>query len=447
MTGKGGWLRGNSLALAGALAVTLASSGSAPAAAAGRRPAASVASLGAGQTGPRSAVPWREVGPGWVLAEYWPGRYEWEAKPRAAAATLYLIDPAGGRYRLYRWPVTKNPPFLVDWSGDKSRALVSSSGPLEQVVLATGKISRFRLPGEAQVIAYTRPSGQGLLGWRQVGSRTQLARYRLTGELAKVLISDTSTIAAVYSSKGSALAVGGPHGVLLVSNRGGVIRGLPVPGVRGGCAPSRWWNSRVILAWCRAASSSRSRLWLVPVSGARPSALTAQRGRRSPDPGDIGAWQVRGRLYLQALAPSGIARIFRQPANGQVAAVTVPHTAGDNWILAARGPRLLLAAEQDPCDDSNTSLTWFNPVTRREQMLIRTPHALAGVLGAVPYGQPLAPIFFAVGCAGASMKRAGKPGVDIADLRQTSSATRSAGDACGPGGVGKRLRGGVPARH
>jgi hypothetical protein len=79
---------------------------------------------------------------------------------------------------------------------------------------------------------------------------------------------------------------------------------------------------------------------------------------------------------------------------------------------------LLLAAEQDPCDDSNTSLTWFNPVTRREQMLIRTPHALAGVLGAVPYGQPLAPIFFAVGCAGASMKRAGNPGVDIADLRQ-----------------------------
>ena len=201
--------------------------------------------------------------------------------------------------------------------------------------------------------------------------------------------------------------MGSPHGVLLVSNRRGrVIRRLSVPGVRGGCAPSRWWNSRVILAWCNAASNSRSRLWLVPVSGARPSALTPQRGRHSRDPGDIGAWRVRGRLYLQALTSSGIGRIFRQRADGQVAPVTVPRTAGNNWIFAARGPRLLLAAGQDPCADSNNSLLWFNPVTRHEQMLIRTPHALAGVIGAVPYGQPLAPIFVAVACAGSSMKPA-----------------------------------------
>jgi hypothetical protein len=406
MAGSVSWRRSKNLVLAGVLAVSLASSGGAFAATAGGRPVASVASLAAGKTGPRSAVPWREVGPGWVLAEYWPGRYGWDAKPRAAAATLYLIDPAGGRYRLYRWPVTKNPPFLVDWSGDKSRALVSTSGPLEQVVLATGKVSRFRLPGGAQALAYTRPSGQGLLGWRQVGSRMQLARYRLTGQLAKVLISDTSSISAVYSGNGGTLAVGGPHGVLLVSNRRGrVIRALPVPDVRGGCAPSRWWNSRVILAWCRAASSSPSRLWLVPVTGAGPSALTAQRGRHSPDPGDIGGWRLRGRLYLQALTSSGIGRIFRQPANGQVAAVGVPGTAGNNWILAARGPRLLLLAEQDPCADSNNSLLWFNPVSRHEQMLIKTPHALAGVLGAVPYGQPLTPVFILVACAGTSMKR------------------------------------------
>jgi hypothetical protein len=78
---------------------------------------------------------------------------------------------------------------------------------------------------------------------------------------------------------------------------------------------------------------------------------------------------------------------------------------GDNWIAAAHGPRLLLAAEQNPCADSNTSLLWFNPVTRHVQMLIRTPRTLAGVLGAVPYGEPLAPVFIFVVCAGTSMKR------------------------------------------
>jgi len=34
---------------------------------------------------------------------------------------LYLFDPVGGRYRLYRWSVTKNAPFLAGWSGDKTR--------------------------------------------------------------------------------------------------------------------------------------------------------------------------------------------------------------------------------------------------------------------------------------------------------------------------------------
>lgn len=146
MTGKVSWQRCKNLVLAGAFTVTLADGGGAFAATTGGQAAASARSLGAGQVGPRSAVPWRKVGPGWVLAEYWPGRYVWDAKPRAAAATLYLIDPAGGRYRLYRWPVSKNPPFLVGWSGDKTRALVSTSGPLEQVVLAMGKVRRFAWP-------------------------------------------------------------------------------------------------------------------------------------------------------------------------------------------------------------------------------------------------------------------------------------------------------------
>ena len=37
-------------------------------------------SLAAGQKGPRLAVPWARVGPGWVLAQYWPGRFGGMAK-------------------------------------------------------------------------------------------------------------------------------------------------------------------------------------------------------------------------------------------------------------------------------------------------------------------------------------------------------------------------------
>jgi hypothetical protein len=397
MTGKAIRLRGYHLVVAAALAATLLNGGGALAATAGSRTDASAISLGEGQTGPRSAVRWRAVGPGWVLAEYWPGRYEWETKPLAATATLYLIDPAGGRYQLYRWPVTKNPPYLVDWSGDKARALVSTSDALEQVVLATGKISRFNLPGGAQVIGYTPPDGNELLAWRSVERRTQLALYGLNGQLLKVVIPDAATIAAVYSANGSVLAAGGSHGVVLISSHG-VSRKLSVPGVRSTCAPSRWWTSRVILVSCAATAASRSRLWLVPADGARPTALTAQWGKHSPDPGDIDAWPVRGRLYLQALMPTGMFRIFRPATGGQVADITVPGTAGNNWIVAARGSRLLISAQQSPCADSSSSLLWFNPVTRHEQMLIRSPRRLAGVVGAAPYGQRTAPFVFGFGC-------------------------------------------------
>ena len=403
--GKISWRRGRNFLLAGGLAVVLAAGygNDALATSATWLTVAHTASLGAGQTGPRSAVPWRQVGPGWVLAEYWPGSFGFVGKPMAAAAVLYLFDPAGGRYRLYRWPVTENPPFLEDWSGDKTRALLSTAaGALEQVILATGKVSHIRLPGQTQAIGYTRPSGQGLLGWRLVGSHYQLARYHLNGRLAKVLMSGALGISAVYSGTGATLAVQAPHGLWLLSNHGGLLRALPVPGAGAGCYPSRWWNSGAILARCQSTSSSRSRLWLVPGDGSSPMPLTAQRTRHSPDPGDLGAWRSSRRLYLQALSYYGFWRIFRQAANGQVAGVTVPRTAGDNWILTARGPRLLLLSPgSPPCSQSpSTSLLWFNPVSRHEQILMKAPRGLVGVYGAVPYGQPTAPFIFHVACAG-----------------------------------------------
>jgi hypothetical protein len=381
------------LAIGGAGAATAASAASRPAAASGP------GELAAGLVGSRSAVPWRHVGGGWVLAEYWPGRPAFQGKPVAAAATLYLIDPAGGRYRIYRWAATTSPPYLVDWSGDKSRALLrSESGTgLEQVVLATGHVRHFRLAGGAEAIGYTRPRGRGLLGWQQVGSRVRLARYSLTGRLARVLITGAGDYTAVYSPAGTALAVAGASGLQLVRSNGGTIRMLPVRGTgAGGCLPVRWWSPATILASCDAGDSSRGRLWLVPASGARPAPLTPQRGGRSRDPGDIGAWQLPGGLYLQALGSAGRWGVFRQAADGQVTPVAVPGTAGDNSILTARGSRLLLSAAS--LCYTRTSLLWFSPSTRREQILLKPPRGLTGVLGAVPYGQPTAAISVGAGC-------------------------------------------------
>jgi TolB protein len=294
---------------------------------------------------------------------------------------------------------------LIDWSGDKTRALVGTpSGELDQLVLATGKITTIKLPREAMIIGYTLPTGHGLLAWQGNGHhQIRLSRYNLTGRLAKVLISDGEAVSAVYSDSGAVLAVTALNGVWLVSNNGRVTRKLPVPGVSHGCTPTRWWNTTTVLASCQASKNSRTRLWLVPAGGAKPRPLTRQYGQHGLDPGDLLAWPLDGSVYLQSLSVGGHERIFKQSSGQKITAVPIPHQPNDHAIGTAHGARLLVIA-QTFCGE-HASLLWFNPVTGREQPLLNTAPGLAGVLGVRPFGPPVADIYIAVGCVAAAAAR------------------------------------------
>ena len=400
-------VRNRVLIAAAALSLAAVTSGFSPAASAAGRPRAPgagvpPAAVAAAHVSPRSTVPWRRVGPGWVLAQYWPGRYADPGRAIAAPVTMYLIDPTGRRYLIRRWAATKKPLGLIDWSGDKTRALLfdSASGRLEQLTLATGRVSHIGPPAQVPwfTLSYTRPAGHGLLGFRQIHGTSQVVRLSLTGRLVKVLASGSHDGTAVYSSSGRTIAVAGATGLQLVSTNGGVIRRLPVPHTgSSGCRPSRWWNSRIILASCVARGAPRSRLWLVPASGARPRPLTPQHGPHSPDPGDFTAWATPDGLYLQAATRSGHVLIFQQRANGTVRAIKAPGSANFNWIASAHGSRLLVN-QAAPCAAAD-SVLWFNPATGREQSLIKAPRGRAGALGFVPYGPPFADIVISVVCS------------------------------------------------
>jgi hypothetical protein len=150
------------------------------------------------------------------------------------------------------------------------------------------------------------------------------------------------------------------------------------------CGPVRWWNSRTILASCEPPGTGPQRLWLVPVSGTRPKALTRPHDPRTTgDFGDLDAWQLPSGLYLQAAGACGVLHIYRQARNGSIKLVTVPHTSGDNRVLTARGSRLLVQAPTD-CIGS-VSLLWYNPATQAEQWLIRPPAHAIGVTVAIPF--------------------------------------------------------------
>jgi len=157
-----------------------------------------------------------------------------------------------------------------------------------------------------------------------------------------------------------------------------------VPGTSANtCNPVRWWNGSTILASCVPPNAAAPQVWLVPLGGGRPAALTPRRSPSSRDLGDLDAWSLSSGLYLQAAGPCGVLQIFKQARNGSISLVKVPHTQGDNRVLTASGSRLLVQAPTS-CVGSN-SLLWFNPGTHAEQWLIRAPSNVIGVENAVPF--------------------------------------------------------------
>ena len=362
------------------LTAALLTTGTAGVAAA--QPTAGVAAAQPTAGSDRTSVPWSQVGAGWVLTQYASAAPQGGSGP----AALYLISPGGTRYRLASWPNWRFAPQLLAWSPDGQRALFgvfSGKGGTELLTLATGQVSTFVMPGAVSPIGFTTPRGLNIVAGQPSGSGTSLARYSLSGQLLQPL-GYSADGQVLYAPSGVEFLTGTSRGLKLVSNDGALIRNLPVPGTSANsCNPVRWWSSGTVLASCTPPNSASPQLWLVPASGARPTALTPPRRVSSGDLGDLDAWRLSSGLYLQSAGPCAVLQIFRQAGDGSITLVPVPHTNGDNRVLTALGSRLLIQAPTS-CVGS-VSLLWFNPATRAEQWLIRAPGNVVGASIAIPF--------------------------------------------------------------
>jgi TolB protein len=142
---------------------------------------------------PADTIPWSQVGVGWVLATWSPltghrpgPRPADEPDTDTVSTTLYLVDPLGGRYPITTFPPSKkSAPELIDWSGDKGRALFSSVGSDDytEVDLHTGNQRTITFPASPGYPRYTLPEGKALLmtsgGYNQPKS---LVRLDLNGQ-------------------------------------------------------------------------------------------------------------------------------------------------------------------------------------------------------------------------------------------------------------------------
>jgi hypothetical protein len=220
--------------------------------------------LGRGQQRPASDIPWSQVGRHWFLALWNNGR----GRP----TSLFLVNPAGGRYLIRTWPAGAPGVGIDDWSGDTRRALVGQT----LVNLSTGATRVLAGFPDVVLAGFTRPSGSNVvlatpLAQSDRGQYT-LVRVDLTGGHATALTSGVR--AWVYAPDGASLVLDGQGALPVIDNSGHRLRTLPTP--EGAyCAPLRWWPDHRLLVLC-----SWTDLWLVSPSGRSPERLTAP-----PQPG------------------------------------------------------------------------------------------------------------------------------------------------------------------
>jgi TolB protein len=364
------------------------------------------ASIAAGQMAahgverPIGDVPWSQVGPGWMLAMWSPAVNEAPGVPRPAGspapdtvpATLYLVDPAGGRYPIATFPSASGPQ-LVDWSGDGSQALFFDTGgagsSITEVDLRSGTRTTFSVKGSSVAPRYTRPDGKALLLTLDDGR--QLVRVDLAGK--PQLTYPTDKLPSKFNGHylltpdGTQLLLGTGSGLALMGNDGTLGKALPVPGATG-CLPVRWWDggAKTVLANCDVAKQP-AQLWLVPIDGSAPTALTAPTtGQSSHDLGHVDAWQLPAGTYVQYLGGCGAIHLGKLNPDGTVSPVSVPNVDPSHsiYVIGVHGGNLDLKAMVAGCGPAQ-SLLEYDPAAGTTTVLLGPPLNGGAVIYAVPY--------------------------------------------------------------
>ncbi|HKD89763.1 MAG TPA: hypothetical protein VKB62_14635 [Streptosporangiaceae bacterium] len=362
--------------------------------------------LAAGHTGPRSAIPWPLVGPGWALAEFSTGAPSSAGQaPSNGSYTTYLVDPEGGKYKITTSSSGGPEPQLMAWSGNGRNALFATGGTSSYQLLhvQTGQLTSLQLPAGVVAAGFTRPDGLAILAVLQGPHDFRLQRYQLGGRLEASLASLRRKGGAAWPANGCAIgcALSSPNGdydvwgiagaeMRVLSNAGGKATRLRVQdsGHPPSCIPVSWWNDSTILADCAVTNmpDDASRLWLVPSDGSKPTALT------SPAPAGYGriegAWLAGQTTYVTSVisrqcasAPYGL-HIMRL-GQGTGTALNIPGSTSSTLVGSAAGRLLVLA--QTSCQ-GGSSLLWFDPSAGTSRSVLAAQPSQAGVIAAVPYG-------------------------------------------------------------
>lgn len=346
------------------------------------------------------SVPWDDVGTGWTLATwtldpYIPGNPP--ATGKSADTTLYLVDPEGARYPITTFSSDGDGygPRLVDWSGDGERALLSDidTQPPNAIIvdLHTGEQTSIATQGTGRFDPhFTLPSGEALLLTGDSDDAQQpptLERVDLTGE--RELLYPTDKLGSTFSGSfvstpdGIQLVLGSDAGPVVMGNDGTVGQTLSNPPDVTHCSPVRWWDGETattLLAGCTN-NDNQAQLWLMPMDGGAPTALTAPSGEDYPQD----AWQLPAGTFVQTVSQCGDMILEKLNADTTTSPVSVPDTdpAKSIQVIGVSGGDLILRGF--PSCGPGEALMDYDPTANTSTVLLGPPLNGGSVTTAVAY--------------------------------------------------------------
>jgi hypothetical protein len=352
-----------------------------------------------------NTIPWKQVGPGWLLATWSqvPGLSFGEPPPgtptpETATTTLYLVDPAGGRYPITTFPPpgAGPSPTLADWSGDGTHALITAYAPppsgaytVTTVDLRSGAQTSFTIDNGANsfdvTARYSRPQGKAVLLTKPSGAGW-LKRVDLAGkpELTYPVGRDFQG-SYLSTPDGTQLVLGTAVGLALMGNDGTAGRMLPITGEQD-CAATRWWDATSTVVLARCLGHGPARLWLVPIGGEPPTALTAPLTGQGPDYGDLDAWQLPSDTFVQVAGACGSEYLGKLSAvGGTTTRVEVPDADPRSSIrvIGPHGGHLTVQGRAS-CGGGQ-ALFDYDPAANTSTVLLGPPLNGGGVIAALPY--------------------------------------------------------------
>lgn len=334
--------------------------------------------LPAGQTGSRSQVPWSVVGTGWRLLLPIDA-----ANAPYGGITLYLYDPAGGRYLISdRLPTAS---MLLAWSPDGNRALTRTGSGDEyryrEVDLHTGTVSAgFSVP-LSNFVSYSQPRGLAIMVQQTDQREEELVRYGRDGTVEHRYATTVPGVGgfrtwALYLPDGTEFVGGIIEGpAALFGNDGHLVRSYSMPAGYDYCAPVKWWSPGTFLEVCDRAGQlgPSDSLYLQRVIGGAPTLLTDkpgafQMGHRNGWPlsnGDVLLENATGcgNGGYQVLGSDGVVRSLKLPA-GITAPGVIINVDGD-WATFLQTTDFGCDPRQGP-----RRLIDYNLVTKQTRALI-----------------------------------------------------------------------------